>query len=639
MQNIILINDHTKEPIKIIGETNLTFRSESQLQDLENYNVCFTFDFDIVSDENSKDCLDGSKYITGYYEKTIGDNYYKIPIFSDKTVSLYVNGCNIFKGKLNLIENHIDSFKVVYQCVPSNGILKDFEFKDTLRDYFVTPETFYQGIFIGSFFNWGVDSISMSGYKFYQDEIPHLKVDIENNPFGDYKMNTGLRLGSFGEPVPFERGYWVDSKINDFLRCMCINPFDSSENNRILFKGEIKWERKLKVRMYLNREFKIPLSNLKEVVYSPTSQSPIWWFSELKKDWELLECPDPYKEDWSTFKDTIRDNKGFKGLSFDKMEFDSTFDLSSIDHYFELNDGLNNQPVSLLMRNGFEYSDWDDLGIIMIVSDESKCPSFVDVYFDCKIDVDFDKYNESFSSDNEKNIYNHIPYLQTDLSFLNTKTNDFLNGLSLNCKGYEFLRNPSFINKFNYKSIHNLKSSVTIFDLTNEQIETFEKEKKDDNPKKIILKTNFGLEHTKTKDLNGVEDEKEIEQTFTSLCFRRIDNKGQFWKNFDVPPLVELLSESSEKYEIQQSNVKGVFFEKLSDGQIPYSFNGTLHNDFDYLNDYNVSNETYECVCVGYRFQEKVRYGNQMFVVQSYETNDFVKFKLKLFKDNNSQIY
>lgn len=638
-----LFNEHLNQEIPLLEGTNFSIKYNSQLQSLEGYSCCYSFDIECPRCDALDDCF--NKYKTGsHYEyEATGDGllqfqYVLKDTFAYPRVSLIVNGQKLYSGYLKAIETTYNTVKCSYQAVPANGVFKDFTFQPTLKDYF-TNNIYHDGRWqLYKLFRIDagakIKKLHVNGYFPEETNFNGFDVEMTNSSYPLNWMESAYDVHpSQGQVYGSSYGlYWGMLSVDEMLKTMGIDVKypDVHNEHKILIPMRIKYKRKLKVEMKLSKTELTGHSRY----YSADQTTNIWWFNENINDWELLG---PSIEALGTvipvFQSTIRKMIGFKGLTFDHLEFDpeedyvtvpqpgvSTYTNNSLYRSIEfgVNPGTeydNGTPLVFRMTNILTNDDLPGVNQVR--------PFKIFVYFDLEYDynpetlLNVDGYNQNF------------PFLPSDIEFFNMKTGDFLNQLSLNNSEYSWLREPGFLTKENATYIwkcYDKLSDFTAFDTT--KISSIVRELKEDEPNslRISIPTSFKTQYD--IPLNGKGDMKEVEMSSASFGFNYYHTLDTSDKA-GCPPIAY----NPEEAKIVDHGIQCVFCRsRLIGNRIELFFDDDTN--FDYTKMYADKSEVLHIKCVGYELTPYINFEGKFFAVISYTTKDFKVFDLEVAQIN-----
>lgn len=656
-----------------MADTKFSIEAQSQLQDLENYTIGNSFDLKLINNEVNNKILKREEREVEVTE-WIGDPVnmwvtYKKKVTTDYTILLIHNGAPLFRGRLIYRGSTPDTITAVYQCVPNTPAFENFVFRDTLKDYFIPnwgendSIQLYKLLEYGAQYSRGGTMTAVNGEKLqfqtYNNNSNswnyHIK-DLANN------YRTAQSIGSKQMPCPnnFQR-FFSSVNVLDLLKCLGINIDKDSENEslRFLFPTKFKIKKRYKVRLYrtIHQDHYVtgnndknsiePVSQVFRCDYKATATSPISVWNETYDDWD----DNLATEYWGNyinngdFADSIRAGRAIKGLTVEDVLYDSDFSIDVpqlISQRFQ-------QPQMFGLVRGKVYEDGEAIGGVIYVNNGDDnyvmdqafaCPEYIDVVYSLEADKDFMTYPTKFGDWVATDPYwGRTPVQATDFDFLNIKTNDFLNALSLNCRSFIGLRNPMYISPDNYDVCWGADGASASDYLTDENIISMEKTVDSDAPSVIRLTIPNLVNNSTTKRVNdlGNEEEKEIKVTIPSVCYSNTyDDDSEIRKSY--PPLYFDNGGNSLADKFKFGELQGCFGyfkeRKLLFVQGQPVVNNFYDNstDFDYFTTYQDHSQKYKVKCTGYQLHEYVYINKVKFAVLKYRTDDFVVFELELLK-------
>ena len=643
---INLWNTHLNKEIKLLGDSNLSFSCENQLQDLENYTLSYTFDIEVLNDEAARDAVSGVKYADGEYEALVSGINVKLPIMKSVRVLVTNNAVPMFIGDLSLQSSSVTSIKCSLKCVPYGEAFKDFSFRDELRGYMTTLSWEYGGKFVESIMDYRnthtpVYVLRSNSYNSQLGYVPSVTVTNENQDTDAIPASASsvtvedVDKGWTVKTDSYNRAYWSTLSVNEILSCMNIHINKKYNDRTVMIPNRISYDRMLKVRMYksTNKETKMQ--------FKPTTNSEIWWKEKGSNTWELLEPLEITSGLRYPFAKSIRKCKGLDGLTFKYIEYPIGFTQFGILGY---NTSVAYQGVEFGIPADTTYEDGDTIDVkLENVDSTAKQPDYVDVIFEYECSVDTGKMYEHYRADKDHvdsdayNLYMTVPFLPTDLEFFSTSTGTFLNELSLNNKDFRWLRNPGFINSFNYDAVHGQDSPAGFgcFSLTNDNLQEVKREIDYTKPSELQVKFLAPFTPNVHKLLNSRgNDTRQVEHTFGSIgiCHLMDDGDSVF---LGAPPLV--WDKANE--ELVENSISGVF--TITNTQRVDDVDRRLiyfacSPDWDYLDDYTDKSNKYTFKVTGYNFQEWLEYEGVRFSVDKWSTSDFGVWELECYPVSGS---
>lgn len=635
---IQLLNEHLNKYIPIKEGASFSFSGESQYQDLENYNVVSSFDVELPHSEVLADCF--KEYVSGkHYETETGDYWLDIKVVEVETysypkVTLIVNGCKLYTGRLVYLSSDTQIIKCAYQAVPYCDAFKNFEFKPTLKDYFY--EDTVTRSFMYLYYEPG-RQIHICDAKSSYDRItpPFWSYNFHNmnvNPNAPdekfvsnifvYDMASDRRTLLDGT----YRAYWGSGQIDTFLQCLGIKPqheIDEFKEHIMTFRANISYKRKIKARYHLSK-----ISDSVNLVYGNLPLDEMWWWDEDNKVWEQLA---PEKSIFGgqivPFGGTIHSFKGLDGMKVIDVQYgESMFgDPVSIPQPAKMT--LDSRVMSPMFDLGIDFGMElkNGASFAPVFSGASQLynnvrPEYVDIIFeyDCKVNC----WEDGISRVGQVGM--DTPLKTVDLEFLEMSTNEFLNQLSLNNINYRWLRNPNFINKWNHQAIHNQNSFFDLFFITQDKLESVKREFDKDAPSELRLEVKDAFKHTLIKPLNDLgNDPKSVECTMTSL--RHVTNAQK--ENPGGIPMAVFDGKANKFVEQELKGCFGLYKEGANNNASWQS----ASPDFDYVKDYADKSQKYTFTVTGYQFEEYVMFEGKSFAVGKWSTNDFAKFELECY--------
>lgn len=616
---IRLYNQHTGTFLNLIENQEFSISAKSQMQDLETYVICHSFDIECVMDSNLQDAL---------------NNHSKIVLYKD-SVPLYI-------GYISLLGSMINKVKVCYKATP---FALDFEFRPKLKDY-----------------------LKKQTYENYPLQARHILENASFNifPLGTSVISCTVENGAPSESEPFvsnlicdnyENGvfsnlkpdydykcYWASTRIFSLLRNMLGITVPSEINKGLyaLFPVSISYERKIKVRMYRKLQGRAAPA-MKYHEFWATNSSEIWWLDH-NMQWERLGATTERGVTAGAFNESIRDMKALSGMTLVDISLPYDYPYGNKQPYAIDTLSKNcDQSMVFNMNIGHQYEDGDALSFHLYPAFAGiDLPDYIDVTFNFKCNIDTNKFKTDYTY---RNLYKNVPMYQEDFGFFEMDTAEFLNGLSISCKDYRWLRNPCFINKYNYSYLYGAR----IIDSKSFQLDSYHLE---DISKSIDYEADIQLNYTVeascplvyNKILSYMTGEaKEVKSGFTASGFsynKPLDRSGY--------PLLIYNNNENEKGWIDNS-LKCCFGELRTEydsdaeklawnnktGKYETAYGRTVRKwiieqdtDGDFITDYSFKGEVYEIDCVGYGLQEFMDFEGLTFVIGEWSTSDFEKFHL-----------
>lgn len=666
---IKLYNQHTGDWLNLVEGTNFSIQATNQLCDLEKYDIGYSFDIELVNDENSRDASLYEYYASGGTQKiTFLGIEVDVPVTKLPKVILYYDNIPLFIGRLNILSTTMTTIKCVYKAVPYGRCFNNFDMKEQLKDYFE------QGVYKRTQFRNLLDQweFEIKGGDRNPDRttwpsmhctIPNYSNDVlnpehtfdamaciknlDNNKYVQYIYNVGRDSGT---------EYWYLSPIDELLEVMNIKTYFADNNRTIAHPIGISYKRDIKVRYYISTI----VPNI--ATFRPKTDSEIWWINDSTGDWELLDSGTGFTPVRQAFDGSLRLCKGLNGLKLKSIDYPVLYDGSVFKQGGVLSLNTENAYKSLDFGypTGHEFKDGEDITMILERTNIQlqTIAQYVDVVFEYECNfstADVLRYN---TDNSVYELYRSVPCMPYDISLLQMTTTEFLNQLSLNHKEYNWLRDPSYFLPENMFPVHgimpdSLFKPTKVCKLKPEMIEKINKSIKYDAPRTINIKVPTGLETICTKKLNNtLNDEKTIDMSMTGLGWSALGTSdpglgsGVVTTDFNPPKglkrgLPPIIIDQHDNT-ILGSELKGCF------GQV-YTF--TQHDrgigsykrswwfldansDFDYLEDYPDKTNKYEMTVLGgdgsdgYFMQPEVEFEGRSFIVESYKTSDFKKYEL-----------
>ena len=688
--------ENTNAFLELVNDS-FSVQANSQLQDLQNYTCLNSFDIEIILNEQNKGVIDNDWYCL-----------------------LINNGVPLFRGRLIYIGGTADTIKCVYQALPNFGCFENFEFKDNLSDYFygISGERLSSvaDVFDGYDYRGQKDfpriqggditSIYGSTFRYYMiNWKPYTKktipafINLAGQKEGELSMkshgNTTITPNELVHnipPVPFQnvaftpRGF-AYIEPSSMLRAMGIEaPVLSPDMDGMLVYMKNKAHYLLKVYLeeyqtwdstddkyrtyHCNKNSKILLQDTEDGIWDDDKQTydcQGFFINSIRRGTNSNNPRD--RESYFPFEVSVNRLDWL----YEKKE-DSTIMPHYDDiveeggkQYYRLQQKFDSDSVINYEKNtNFYITD----GQVANEKPYWKDDSIVVAYVDCEFELDWPTYQQDWTH------WQYIPLLLNQWTWMDVKTSDFLNQLSLNSAYWKKLRNPMFITKENKQLVHGLGYHDVvplIFELKDEQVIECSVDIDTDADK--ILKVGydngkFGYE--KVKHLNNYvdNDATEISQTFISHSFKTYDNSQigitppYYYENkedYSGDTYMYCSDENKAVFEIEfkSTNIKGFFctsnkdvindpltdgstytywcIDNLSDDSRDWNANLIeLQEDdanYDYVNSYCDHSRKYTIKCVGYQFQERVKWNDTYFQVAQYKTDDMVVFSLTLYKE------
>lgn len=552
---LYLKNVHTNDFLHLTNDGGFSFQATNQLQDLEKYDVGYSFDVELVNDANARDVVLGEWYADGSQTMNWNGGIIDIDLLKLPQVILYSDNIPMFIGKMSVIGTDISTIKAVFKCVPYGRTFKNFDMRSTLKDYFKGGA--YEGLQVRHVLEQNIFSITGADKNPNKIFTPSVIVYNPNRQkrASSYRFDTDCYVNNKDDKaVKFSHflhnQYWWLSSVSQILECMNITlPEDEAReidklefdyilenkaamlNSRSVIAHPIKlhYNRELKVRYY-----KGEYNNANHVVYyNAFGGSEIWWRNDQFHEYELLNSGSFEGVPFEAFATSIKQNKGLDGLVLKDVQFPPNYDRVGI---ITLNSDVAFKSVDFAIESGHKYQDGEDCRLALRISDTAKYDKYeefaeyVDVIFDFELNMAFEKvqaYNDTEDT-TIKDLYKSVPLMGYDIALLETPTTEFLNGLSLNNNKYTWLRNPSYITSNNKELIHNIDSDIELIPkLDTNVIESISKSVKYDTSNDIEISTPVGLNTIVRKKLNYKDttaDTKRVEQHFTSLAWTGLSN-------------------------------------------------------------------------------------------------------------------
>lgn len=669
---IRLYNQHTNDWLNLVEGTSFSISATNQLCDLEKYDVGYSFDIELVNDENSRDASLYEYYASGGTQKmTFLGVEVDVPVTKLPKVVLYYDNLPLFIGRLSILSTTLSTIKCVYKAVPFGWCFKDFDMKPKLKDYF--EQGVYNGTQLRSILDLdhfsikGADRCSTLWYW------PSLGCDIPNrsnnvldpgNVFDTCCCIKNIENNKYVQYIAGSSGndsaaqYFILSPIDELLEVMNIKTFFPDYNRLIAHPINVHYKRDIKVRYYITSI----VPNI--MTYKPKIDSEIWWINDSSHDWELLgECHD-YGATTHAFGSSIRVCKGLNGLKLKNIEYPVNYDGSVFEQKGLLTMNTQNayKSIDFGFETGHEFKDGEDITMILERTNiQTNTPAqYIDVIFEFEFNfsaTDAIRFNKEYSF---YTLYAGVPCMPYDIGLLDMDTTDFLNQLSLNHEYYKWLRNPSYFTPDNMFQVHGIEPKDLIrppkvCKLKPEMIERITRAIKYDSPRTINIKVPTGFETICSKKLNNtLNDDKTIDMTMTGLgwCGYGLGKSdpalgsGVTTSGFNppadlkrgTPPLIR--DEHDDTF--LGTDLKGCFgqvhkFTESHRGGVRITrwwwfLDG--NSDFDYLEDYPDKTDKYEMTVVGgdgtdgYLMQPEIEFEGRSFIVESYKTSDFKKYEL-----------
>lgn len=663
---IRLWNTHTKDWLNLVGEQTFSIQAHNQLQNLDKYDISYSFDISLVNDENSRDASLYEYYASGGTQKMVFLGIeIEVPVTKLPKVILYYDNTPLYIGRLMILETTMTAIKCVYKCVPYGRCFNDFDMRPKLKDYFE------HGVHTGTQFRTLLDpkNLEIRGsdrnphkatWPSMHVEFPNSSDDVlnpgdtfdaccciknlENNKYVQYIHNTA------GHDSALQ--YWCLSPIDELLECMNISTFFPNYDRMIAFPMNISYKRTIKVRCYRSEI----IAN--HVKFKPMETSEIWWLNDSTHQWELLnECV--FRGiTTQAFQESLRKCRGLDGLKLKTIEYPIMPDETVYEQKGILTLSTNNgyKSIDFGIETDHTYKDGEDTTLELIGTNLhlQSLAQYVDVVYE--LECNFGE--KDASSKTKESLWATVPCMKYDFGFLDMSTTEFLNQLSLNNTDYEWLRNPSFWSSENQFQVHgimpdNVFRVPQICKLNNNNIEKITKTVDYEAPSSVEIHTPTGFETICVKKLNNNGNEpKKIDMSCTSLGWTGLNlgvsdpglGSGVTTTGFNppkglkrgTPPLVR----DEHDGNILGSDLKGCFgqvsrFTMHHRGGVRYTqiWWFLTNNDFNYLEDYCDTTNKYHITVLGgvdngYFMQQYVQYENRTFIVESFKTNDFKKFDL-----------
>lgn len=552
---LYLKNTHTNDFLYLVEDNPFSFQATNQLQDLEKYDVGYSFDITLVNDANARDAVLGEWYEDGDQQMSWAGGVIDIDLLKVPQVILYNDNIPLFIGKMSPIGTDLSTIKAVYKCVPYGKTFKNFDMRPTLKDYFKGGA--YDGLQVRHLLEQNLFHITGADKNPNKSAIPSMICYSPNrqNRVSAYRFDTDCYVDNKDDKrVKFSHfvhnQYWFLSSISQILECMNItlpedeqNEVNKMESDYILGEKTAFLNSRTviahPIKLHYNRELKVRYykglfdQNNHVIYYNAFGASEIWWRNDQFHEYEMLSAGSFGDETFEAFATSIKQNKGLDGLTLKDVQFPPNYDRVGV---ITLNSDVAFKSVDFAIESGHKYQDNEDCRLALRINDDTKFDKYedfadyVDVIFDFELDMPFEKvktYNDSEDT-TIKDLYKSVPLMAYDIALLETSTTEFLNGLSLNNNKYTWLRNPSYLTSNNKELIHNIDSDIELIPkLDTNVIENISKNIKYDISNDIEISTPVGLNTVVRKKLNYKDttaDTKHIEQHFTSLSWTGLSN-------------------------------------------------------------------------------------------------------------------